>query len=257
MADHEEKTGITRLTLSTKSSGEVKVKDIGEWSGEEAKEEYAQAHNLGSKEKKKLEAWCLGLTEEEIKNTFLYSWKNGTYRFPKSRSALFNFGKQVAVTPFKFTESELYARTHIQNDFDYGTEMFKKNYSNVEYASFTFFPYRDSDWQVSRKAKAYTQWNKESILKTVEAEYLDLTDEQARACFLTSRLWGTWAIKTDPMKNNVGEKWCILPPRLRKITLRDAISTPYEILKRRVLNQAIYYGSEWVKFNTEPDWKQY
>lgn len=257
MTDHEEKTGITRLALSTKSSENVKVKNIDEWSGEEAKEEYAQAHNLGGKERKKLETWCLGLTEEEIKNTFLYSWLNGTYRFPQSRSALFNFGKQVAVTPFKFAESELYARTHIQNDFEYGREMFRKCYSNIEYASFTFFPYRDSDWQISRKAKAYTSWNSKSILKAVEAEYLNLTDEQARACFLTSRLGGTWTITTEPTRKNIGNQWCILPTVLRKITLRDTISTPYEILKRRVLNQAIYYGSEWVEFNTEPDWKQY
>lgn len=253
----EDKTVITRLVLSTKSSENVKVKNIDEWSGEEAKEEYALTHNLNDEEKKKLEAWCLGLTEKEIKDAFLYSWLHGTYRFPEQRSAFFTFGTQVAVTPFKFTESELYARTHIYNDLEYGTEMFKKYYSNVEYASFTFFPYRDSDWQVSRKTKSYLTWNKENILEAVEAQYLNLTDEQARAAFLTVRLGGTWTITTDPKRKNIGTQWCILPTVLRKITLRDTISTPYEILKRRVLNQAIYYGSEYVEFNTEPDWKKY
>ena len=257
MADHEDRTLLTRLALSTNSSANVKVKNIDEWSGEEVKEEYAHTHKLNKKERRELEAWCLGMTEKEIKDAFLYSWLSDTYRFPQSRKEFFAYGKQVAVTPFKFTESELYARTHIQNDLEYGREMFRKYYSNVGYASFTFFPYRDSDWQISRKAKSYTSWNSKSILKAVEAEYLNLTDEQARASFLTARLGGTWTINTEPTRKNVGNQWCILPTVLRKITLRDTINTPYEILKRRVLNQALYYGSEYVEFNTEPDWKQY
>lgn len=250
----EDKSVITRLTLSvTRPHKKINSQKFEEWTGEEAKEEYIKWHELTKKETHDLNVWCATLGDEELKNVFLYSFLKNGFRFPASREAYFSYGTVTAVTPFKFTESELYARTHGQTDLDYGTHMFQKYYSAIDFASFTFYPYRASDWSLTRKNKAYTKWKKEDILEYIGNENLELDEDQTRAAYLTHRLVGGWNISTAPTVDLHITSFCILPTVLRKITLRDTISTPYEILKRRVLNQALYYGSEYVKFNTEPE----